>query len=508
MIWNLIIAVIGVAIVGLYFVNNPLGHGGWFLTRRFINWFPVGMTYAFLYMGRYNLVVAKKALGAAMGVEDFGIIFAAGTVVYACSFLVAGPLVDKIGGKKGMLISATGTAAANILLGIMTYFMMIGKLHVNIVLAYSLMYALNMFFQSFGSLSFIKIKAYWFHVRERGMFSAIFGSLISIGIYFAFDWGEHVVAMTKADARGTGGWLTALLQKIFATDVTVGGTPVNATWAVFFVPAIILVFWILVNVWTLKDTPEDAGFPSLDTSDASTGQMDVELSTLDLLKKFFTSKIMLMFAFIGLTSGVFRNGIQNWYFIYSDQVPQAGAEFISGHWGWWLCLFGIAGGFFAGIVSDYFFQSRRGPPAAMLSGLAVVMAGVMAVFLASAPLVLVVACLFVLLASIGLTSIMASTAAVDFGGRKATATCSGLVDGCTYIGSGIQSFCIGFLVPNKIGDHSTFLGLFPRDWHWWPLFLMPFGLLGLWVAIKIWNALPEATRKYIEREKNAKAGGK
>jgi OPA family glycerol-3-phosphate transporter-like MFS transporter len=36
----------------------------------------------------------------------------------------------------------------------------------------------------------------------------------------------------------------------------------------------------------------------------------------------------------------------------------------------------------------------------------------------------------------------------------------------------------------------------PRDWHWWPLFLAPFGLLGLGVAIKIWNQLPEATRRF------------
>ena len=497
-----IIAIIGVVIVGLYFINNPLRHGGWFLTRRFINWFPVGMTYAFLYMGRYNLTVAKNALGTLMRVEDFGTIFGIGTLVYGCSFLLTGPLVDKIGGKNGMLISATGTAVANVLLGGMTYLLLIGKLHVNLVLAYSVLYAVNMFFQSFGSLSFIKIKAYWFHVRERGMFSAIFGSLISIGIYFAFDWGGRVVEMTKVGA--TGGWLTTLLQKMFATNVTVGGKLVDATWAVFFVPAIILVFWIVVNALVLKDTPEEAHFPAFDTSDASSGQMDIEFSMGDLLKKFFTSKLMLLIALIGLTSGVFRNGIQNWYSFYSKQAPQPGAEIIAEHWGFWLCIFGIAGGFFAGGVSDYFFQSRRGPPAAILAGLVVVMTGVMALALTSAPLALGFACLFVLLASVGLTSIMASTAAVDFGGRKATATCSGLVDGCTYLGSGIQSFCIGYLVPNKVGDSSTFFGLFPRNWHWWPLFMMPFALLGLWVALKIWNELPEATRKYIETVERVK----
>ena len=90
-----------VAAIVIYFFDNPLNHSRWFMVRRFINWFPLGMTYAFLYMGRYNLNVAKNALGTLMSNQDFGIIFAVGTWVYALSFLVNGPLVDKIGGKKG-----------------------------------------------------------------------------------------------------------------------------------------------------------------------------------------------------------------------------------------------------------------------------------------------------------------------------------------------------------------------------------------------------------------------
>src|SRR3954467_8159722 len=93
------------AIIGLYFASNPLKHDAWFITRRFINWFPLGMTYAFLYMGRYNLNVSKNALGSLMSKEDLGTIFAIGTVVYGFSFLVNGPLVDRIGGKKGIIIA-------------------------------------------------------------------------------------------------------------------------------------------------------------------------------------------------------------------------------------------------------------------------------------------------------------------------------------------------------------------------------------------------------------------
>src|SRR5450631_3718746 len=149
---NTIVGLCLAAVIVLYFRNNPLQHSSWFILRRFINWFPLGMTYSFLYMGRYNLNVSKNALGGLMTNQQFGIIFAIGTSVYAFSFLINGPLVDKIGGKKGILIAAIGASVANILLGILTYFVVIGKVKANIVPAYSVLYALNMYFQSYGAV--------------------------------------------------------------------------------------------------------------------------------------------------------------------------------------------------------------------------------------------------------------------------------------------------------------------------------------------------------------------
>src|ERR1039458_2161610 len=146
-----------VAAIVIYFFDNPLNHSRWFMVRRFINWFPLGMTYAFLYMGRYNLNVAKNALGTLMSNQDFGIIFAVGTWVYALSFLVNGPLVDKIGGKKGIIIAAVGASAANIMLGVLTYLVVTHQLKVKLVVAFSVIYALNMYFQSYGAVSIIKI---------------------------------------------------------------------------------------------------------------------------------------------------------------------------------------------------------------------------------------------------------------------------------------------------------------------------------------------------------------
>jgi len=474
------------------------------MIRRFINWFPLGMTYAFLYMGRYNLNVSKNAVGSLMTKAEFGTIFTVGTIVYGCSFLINGPLVDKIGGKKGIIIAAVGAAIANVLLGVLTYLTVMGRLHMNMVVAYSTLYALNMYFQSYGAVSIIKVKAYWFHVRERGVFGAIFGALISIGVYFAFDWGSKIIELTKAGASG--GWFQNLLQSVFATTATVNGKAVDATWAVFFIPSAIMIFWVFLDLWLIKDTPEEAAFPPFDTHDASSGKMQEELSTMDLLKKVFASKLMLLIALIGLTSGIFRNGIQNWYFIFAHEIKQPGAEFFEAHWGLLLCIFGIAGGFFGGWVSDHLFQSRRAPPAAILAAMVVALTVGMALCMTSSPLMLGLACVLVVMASVGLTSLMAGTAATDFGGRKATATCSGIVDGCTYLGSAIQSFFIGHLIPSeKPGESATFLGL-TRDWHWWPLFMVPFAILGLYVAVKLWHNLPEATRRFNAGQKTAQSG--
>ncbi|HVM61920.1 MAG TPA: MFS transporter [Verrucomicrobiae bacterium] len=466
-----------VVAIGLYFYNNPLHHSRRFMLRRFINWFPLGMTYAFLYMGRYNLNVAKNALGATMSNTDFGWIFAAGTWTYAMSFLVNGPLVDKIGGKRGIIIAALGASLANIALGVLTYLVATHQLRINLVLAFSVVYAVNMYFQSYGAVSIIKVKAYWFHVRERGMFGAIFGTFISVGVYFAFDWSAAIVEMTRA--QHSPGWFAGLLRQMFAMP----SQSVDATWAVFFIPAAILIAWALLDWWLIHDTPEQARLPAFDTCDASSGQMHVEFTSLDLLKKVFTSPLLLMIAGVELTSGVFRNGIVQWYPIFAHQVRQPGAELFLKNWGFLVCMFGIVGGFAGGLISDRWFQSRRGPPAGLSCGLVLVMAAVMARFLFVSPAIAGVSGLMIVMAAIGITSLMSGTAATDFGGRKATATTSGIVDGFAYLGSGLQSACLGYITTH--------------NWHWWPVFLMPFAILGGIIAVKIWHELPAATRKYI-----------
>jgi OPA family glycerol-3-phosphate transporter-like MFS transporter len=172
-----------------------------------------------------------------------------------------------------------------------------------------------------------------------------------------------------------------------------------------------------------------------------------------------------------------------WYFIFAKEVPQPGAELFLHHWGLWLCISGIIGGFAIGYASDHIFHSRRSPPVAIAGVGIFILAVILLATLYTSPITVGVCAVGISLFSISIHSLMSGTAAADFGGRKLTATASGITDGFVYLGTGLQSVSLGYLT-----NHS---------WLFWPAFLIPFALLSVYIAVKMWRHLPEATRKYL-----------
>lgn len=508
MLENLVLPGLLVVVVIIYWHNNPMGHDRRYRMRCLLNWLPLGLSYAFLYMGRYNLTVAKNALGSMMTKEDFGIIFGAGTFVYAFSFLVNGPLTDKIGGKRAMLIATLGTCVMNAVLGAVTYlYVARGAVAIPLTVVFAVVYSLNMYFQSYGAVAIVKVNAHWFHVKERGVFGGIFGTLISLGIYFAFDWGKAIVAATKANPNDLG-FIQSVLSKM------IGSSTVDQTWYVFFIPSAILAVFFVIVLVMVKDTPGEAGFADFDTGDASSEEMNVTFTTGQIIKKILTNPIILTVAFIEFCSGVMRNGIMQWYLIFANDelIKKVGAcvgsattapvsqilgddkllrqiglvneanVFCFDHWGLLLCFAGIFGGFFAGAVSDKLFQSRRGPSTAMMYGMMVLGTVVMYFALRSNGFILLGAmAVFTTLCVVGVHGLLSGTATMDFGGRKGAATAVGMIDGFVYLGTGVQSLALGFITT--------------RDWQLWPVFLLPFSIIGLVLALRIWRAFPQARRK-------------
>lgn len=453
-----------------------LGHEPSFRRRRVMNWLPLGLTYAFLYMGRYNLTVSKGAFenlagsggGAMMGNDAFGIIFGVGTAVYGVSFLINGPLTDRFGGRWSILAGAGGAAVVNVLMGLITWSLLaqgIGQafFHRHFVTVFTVLYGLNMYFQSFGAVAIVKVNASWFHVRERGVFGAIFGILISLGVYFAYDWGR------------------AILQAF------------GLVW-VFFVPAALLaIFWVL-DVLMVRDRPSDAGLADFDTADATSGDATPRLAAVTVFKAMLHNPIILTIAFIEFCSGFLRQSIMQWYPTFAKQTDGAlglRTSFVNENWGLLLCCAGILGGVVAGVISDHLFQSRRGPVAVLLYG--IMLAGAVAlIFLYTSPLVgwLVIA---MSMAVIGVHGMLSGTASMDFGGSKNAGIAVGLIDGFVYLGTAAMSFTYAWVLPKvQLDDAGRIVGpaTEPARWQAWPVAMVPLALIGLLLAWRIRNSKP------------------
>ncbi len=423
-----------------------LGFSKSFKRRRLWNWLPLGLTYAFLYMGRYNLTVSKSAFGDLMSNHDFGTIFFVGTVVYGVSFVVNGPLTDKIGGRNTILLAAFGSAAANFLMGLVTYFNFTSHL----VVVFSVLYGINMYFQSFGAVSIVKVNASWFHLRERGTFGGIFGILISLGLYFAYDWGGMIV-------------------KTFPLP-----------W-VFFVPTLLLIGFFILSYVFVCDSPEDAGFPEIDTADASQGELGQPLPLKQVALKMLSNPAIVTIALVEFCSGFLRNAIMQWYVIFSKQTGIS-AQFVPANWGLLLCCAGILGGVVAGTVSDKVFQSRRGPVSALLY-CAMAIGAILALFLLESPYL---GWLMVVLsmAIIGVHGMLSGTASMDFGGKRNVGTAVGMIDGLVYLGSGAEALVYGSILPNGEAAKD------PHHWVAWPVAMIPVAVVGLLLTTRLWYSFP------------------
>lgn len=430
-----------------------VGHSAEFRRRRVLNWLPLGLTYAFLYMGRYNLTVLKNV--GVISQEDFGTIEFVGSLTYGISFLLNGPLTDRWGGRVTILLAAGGAAAVNAVMG----FMMVGS--VATVTTLSLLFALNMYFQSFGAVSIVKVNASWFHLRERGTFGGIFGILISLGLYFAFDWGARIVAVTTT---------------------YIGDVPtIHGQW-VFFVPAMILaVFWCLSAAF-VRDTPKDAGLADFDVMDASSGQSTAPETAVAVIKRMLTNRVILLIAVIELCSGFLRQGILKWYNDFAKGVG-VNDSYVSQHWGMVSCIAGITGGLFAGLISDHLFGSRRAPVAAVLYGIMLV-GSLLIIPMFGVPWAISWLIAFMAMAIIGVHGMLSGVASQDFGGRRNAGVATGLIDGFVYLGTAAQAIVYGNLLPEK----GTAAASDVSNWYAWPGAMIPVALIGLLLSAKLWNA--------------------
>ena len=451
-----------------------------FRHRRMQNWVVLGLLYAFFYMSRYNFAAVMDNLASTFGWTNTrtGVFETVMPLVYGLSVVFNGPLSDRIGGRKAFLFGAVGVTIMNLAFGLGTLLVQTPAVVEKVAGSHSLhvltpaglrfgltadaalailatIWGINGYFQSFGALSIVKVNAQWFHVRERGTFSGIFGVLIRFGLILAFSGVPLLAANLGLKAA-------------------------------FLLPGLFVGVLLAANYFLMANSPKDAGFGELDTGDGSEHEGGPVPTIGFVMRKVFANRAAWIIAFSSMMLGMVRRStVDSWFGKYFSNVYLAPgmdkssyAPYQAAAWG--IALFGIAGGFAFGMTSDRIFQSRRAPLVAIgFIGMAVVLSlfGISDhVFQGGPwPAAVMLACLSFFVN--GAHGMIGGAASMDFGGKKAAATAAGLFDGMQYLASAFVGVGMGWVL-----DH----------WGWsaWQFVPIPFAVIGLLLISQLWSVVP------------------
>ena len=423
-----------------------VSHSKAFRHRRALNWLVLGFTYSVMYMGRYNLSLANPILSKTYGWSktQVGGIITPALLAYGVFAIFNGPLSDRMGGRKAMLIGAVGTMFFNIFFGLGAYFGFLGK--GSLLIGYfATIWMSNSYFQSFGAVSLIKVNSAWFHISERGVFSAIFGSMIQMGRALIFMAGPFLVLVLPWQ------WL-------------------------FFVPALGVGAMAVLTYLFVQNSPEQCGFQRLNVQDASTGEAD-NVSMKYVMKKIFTNPVTISIAAAEFCTGFVRQGFEQWfprYMVEVQKLPLNSGVFKKNALA--VVFAGVLGAVLAGTLSDWVFKGRR-TPVAFFGYLA---QAICLFIVWKAPSVNWVVGAFVVnsCAISMVQSMLSGTASMDFGGRNAAATAAGLFDGMQYIGGSFVGLGMGWMLDRY-------------GWVSWGPSMIAFSLIGLVLMLVFWNARPK-----------------
>jgi OPA family glycerol-3-phosphate transporter-like MFS transporter len=144
----------------------------------------------------------------------------------------------------------------------------------------------------------------------------------------------------------------------------------------------------------------------------------------------------------------------------------------------------IISGILVGNASDRIFNSRRGP-IFMFSFIGQLFSLLgLALFINNPWMSMIMICSTLFFIQAGHT-VLAGTASMDYGGRKAAATATGLLDGIQYLGGAFVGYGIGWVLQHFKGDEHM--------WKMWALFPLPTIVVGIFLSIYLWDKKPTET---------------
>ncbi len=362
--------------------------------------------YSGYYLCRSNLSVTMPLIVKDMVRDGYdpqyarvalGWVASLGVFIYAIGKFISGGLTDFLGGKKTYL----GGMLASVVFTMM--FSLSGS-----VPLFSVTWMANRFVQSLGWVGIVKITSRWFSYSS-------YGSVMGI-ISLSYLFGD-------AAARAFMGWLLYL----------------GIDWrGVFVIAATCLLAIFGANWLLLKESPTEIGEPeprsNPDNVYAEEGEQAQPEGLLSLLRPLFRNRDFLFVCAMSLGMTLLRETFNTWTPTYYNEVIGLSEQEAAS----WSALFPLFGGFsvvLAGFASDRL--GRGGRSLLLFLGLLVSAAGLVALAqirfeeYSLTPILLTSAIAF---AMIGPYSYLGGALALDFGGKRGSATACGIIDGVGYLG--------------------------------------------------------------------------
>ena len=368
--------------------------------------FALAAGYIGIYLCRKNLAVAVPMLQQSFGAskQQIGIVASLGTLAYAAGKVINGPLVDRMGGRRGFLVSLVGVA----LFGAAGAF-------APGLWALTLFYGLNRFAGSAAWGAMIKLVPSWFGRARTGT---------AVGV------------LSLSYVAG------GALATLFARQIVASG----GDWrAVMGLPSAALLLVGVLCSLVVRSGPRATASPASPTSTPSTTLTPADprrpfAPTLALLRR---PQFVVVCA-LSFTITLMRESFNTWSvdFLVSIQggAPSLASAALQSTG---FDLAGVISIFGAGYAYDRIHPRRR---RWWMAGCLLVLSGVLAVLpraAAAGPLYAAILVGAVGLLVYGPYSLLAGVLAVESGGAEQAATAAGIIDGVGYLAGALAGAALG-----------------------------------------------------------------
>jgi sugar phosphate permease len=363
-----------------------VGYGGYYLCRSNLSVTAPLILQEMTSRGESS-VAARMRLGAIASV---------GVLAYAAGKFASGTLADRFGGRSNFLIGMAGSILFTLLLAVS------GSLPF-----FTLAWAGNRLIQSLGWAGAVKITSRWFPFSRYGAAMAI----VSLSFLFGDAAARRFMALLIAGGMGWRG--------------------------VFGVAAAVLAGLLVPCLLFLRESPADIGEVEPRDNPASLFSQTAEApkDVRSLLQPFLRSGPFWLVCVLSLGTTILRETFSLWtpaYFTEAVSMNAADAASNSALFP----LFGGASVLLCGWLSDRL--GRGGRAVLMTLGLgaaAFVLAALGFGMVRGSPIWNVIFVSLIAFLIIGPYSLLAGAMSLDFGGKQASGTASGLIDGVGYLGA-------------------------------------------------------------------------